>query len=190
MTVVLLAGGKSSRMGQDKLLLPYEGEALLMRAVRRYSARFPNVFVSVADAAKYPSLAERCISDLHPGCGPISGLEAALRHVGKPVFLTAGDMPFSSPDAAWKLRSFLSDDADICTLTDADGSPEPLFAWYKPSVLPQIERQLSEQRHSMRRLLEHCRSVSVSASELGLSDSARMLMNVNNREEYRRLLLL
>ena len=56
MTIVILAGGKSRRMGRDKLRLPLEGEALLERAVRRWEEVFPRVLVSVAGPDRYPWL--------------------------------------------------------------------------------------------------------------------------------------
>lgn len=187
MTVIILAGGKSSRMGRDKLLLPFEGEGLLERAVRRYSAHFSSVFVSVADPAKYPAFSDMLLPDLHPGRGPLSGLEAGLLRADGPVFLTAADMPFSSPEAALKLHGFLSDEAELCVLTDAEGRPEPLFGWYRPSLLPRLQARMAEGRNSLQPLFSAVPHRFVSLSELGCGDGS-LLLNVNDPEEYERLL--
>ena len=56
MTIVILAGGESRRMGRDKLRLPLEGEALLERVLRRWEEVFPRVLVSVAGPDRYPGI--------------------------------------------------------------------------------------------------------------------------------------
>ena len=88
MTVVILAGGQSRRMGRDKLRLTLGGETLLQRALRRYGEVFPRVLVSVAGPEKFPELGERRVFDVFPGAGPLAGLHAGL--------LAAGDLLSSS----------------------------------------------------------------------------------------------
>ena len=63
MTVIILAGGQSRRMGRDKLSLPLAGETLLQRALRRYGEVFPRVLVSVAGPEKLPALGDRRVFD-------------------------------------------------------------------------------------------------------------------------------
>ena len=103
MTAVILAGGQSRRMGRDKLLLPLSGERLLDRAVRRYGEVFPRVLVSVSGPERYPELGEMRVFDVFPGAGPLAGLHAGLLAAEDDVFLTGGDMPFSSPEKALEL---------------------------------------------------------------------------------------
>ena len=64
MTIVILAGGESRRMGRDKLRLTLEGEALLERALRRWEAEFPRVLVSVGDPGRYSWLGDRRVPSL------------------------------------------------------------------------------------------------------------------------------
>ena len=138
MTVVILAGGQSIRMGRDKLALSVAGETMLQRALRRYEAVFPRVLVSVAGPEKFPELGEKRVFDRFPGAGPLAGLHAGLMAAGEDVFLTGGDMPFSSPEKALLLAS-LCGEAEACVLTDPDGRWEPLFGFYRVSVLPKAE---------------------------------------------------
>ena len=79
-TVVLLAGGKSSRMGTDKLMLPQRDGTVLEQAVRRFSAVFDRVLVSVASPDCYPDIPAERIADEFPGCGPMAGIQAGLKH--------------------------------------------------------------------------------------------------------------
>ena len=188
MTVVILAGGQSRRMGRDKLFLTLEGETLLARAVRRYSEVFPRVLVSVAGPEKFPELGDRRVFDRYPGAGPLAGLHAGLLEAGEAVFLTGADMPFSSPEKALALTA-LCGEADACVLTDADGRWEPLFGYYRPSVLPKAEELLSSGRRSMGALLASVRLREVSLPELGEGPDSSLLRNLNVPEDYEKLRL-
>ncbi len=188
MTVVILAGGQSRRMGRDKLLLPLSGERLLDRAVRRYGEVFPRVLVSVSGPERYPELGDRRVFDVFPGAGPLAGLHAGLLASGDDVFLTGADMPFSSPEQALRLSS-LCGEKEACVLTDADGRWEPLFGFYRRSLLPGAEELLKAGRRSMASLLSRASLREVSLRELGEGEDSRLLRNVNNPEDYEKLCL-
>ncbi len=74
----VLAGGQSSRMGRDKALLALAGKPLILHAVSKLQRVCAGVFV----LGNRPALAAYAplVPDLHPGCGPMGGMEAALRH--------------------------------------------------------------------------------------------------------------
>ena len=188
MTVVILAGGQSRRMGRDKLRLTLEGETLLARAVRRYSEAFPRVLVSVAGPEKFPELGDRRVFDRYPGAGPLAGLHAGLLEAGEAVFLTGADMPFSSPEKALALTALCGEE-DACVLTDTDGRWEPLFGYYRPSVLPKAEELLSSERRSMGALLASVGLREVSLPELGEGPDSPLLRNLNVPEDYEKLRL-
>lgn len=188
MTVVILAGGQSRRMGRDKLRLTLEGETLLARAVRRYSEAFPRVLVSVAGPEKFPELGDRRVFDRYPGAGPLAGLHAGLLEAGEAVFLTGADMPFSSPEKALALAALCGEE-DACVLTDTDGRWEPLFGYYRPSVLPKAEELLSSGRRSMGALLASVGLREVSLPELGEGPDSPLLRNLNVPEDYEKLRL-
>ena len=188
MTVIILAGGQSRRMGRDKLQLTLGGETLLARALRRYAEVFPRVLVSVAGPEKYPELGEKRVFDRWPGAGPLAGLQAGLLASGEDVFLTAADMPFSSPEKALMLSS-LCGEADACCLTDDAGRWEPLFAFYRPAVLPKAEALLSSGRRSMGALLGAAKLREVRPEELGEGPDSRLARNVNVPEDYEKLRL-
>ena len=188
MTVVILAGGQSRRMGRDKLRLTLGGETLLERALRRWGEVFPRVLVSVAGPEKFPELGDRRVFDAFPGAGPLAGLHAGLLAAGEDLFLTGADMPFSSPEKALRLAS-LCGEAEACVLTDMTGRWEPLFGYYRPSVLPKAEALLSSGRRSMGALLGSVRLREASLAELGEGEDGRLLLNVNVPEDYEKLRL-
>ncbi len=188
MTVVILAGGQSRRMGRDKLQLTLGGETLLARTLRRYGEVFPRVLVSVAGPEKFPELGGKRVFDLWPGAGPLAGLHAGLLASGEDVFLTGADMPFSSPEKALVLSS-LCGEAEACVLTDGAGRWEPLFGFYRLSVLPRAEALLSSGKRSMGALLASVKLREVRPAELGEGPDSLLTRNVNNPEDYEKLRL-
>ncbi|MBR2717147.1 MAG: molybdenum cofactor guanylyltransferase [Oscillospiraceae bacterium] len=188
MTVVILAGGQSRRMGRDKLRLTVAGETLLDRAVRRYGGIFDRVLVSVSGPDRYPALGDKRVFDRFPGAGPLAGLHAGLLEAGEDVFLTGADMPFSSPEKALLLTS-LCGEKEACVLTDGDGRWEPLFGFYRRSLLPRAEALLTEGRRNMAALISAAELREVSLAELGEGPDSPLLRNVNRPEDYEKLRL-
>ena len=187
-TAVILAGGGSRRMGSDKLALPFDGATLLDSAVRRYREFFDRVYLSLADASKYPEIEIIRVVDVFSGRGPIAGLHAALEAAEDDgVFLVAADMPFSNPRAARALIE-LCGDHDACVTADARGRFEPLFGFYKKAVAPVAERQIVSGNYQMAELLREIRTRIVPPAGLGEFWSGEMLMNVNRPEDYKKLM--
>ena len=148
--------------------------------------------VVVDPGDEYPklkrALGDRRVFDRYPGAGPLAGLHAGLLEAGEAVFLTGADMPFSSPEKALALIA-LCGEADACVLTDADGRWEPLFGYYRPSVLPKAEELLSSGRRSMGALLASVGLREVSLPELGEGPDSPLLRNLNVPEDYEKLRL-
>ncbi len=171
--VIILAGGKSSRMGTDKTRLLYGGETLLERAVRRFSPRF-EVLVSANRDMGIGDV--RIINDVFPGLGPISGLHAALGEF-ESVFLLAADMPFACPEAAALIIEAGRGHA-VCAAV-SDNRPEPLFAYYTDAVMPLIKDSIETGDYSLHRLFKTGAKLVPTASDI--------LMNINRPEDYEKL---
>jgi molybdenum cofactor guanylyltransferase len=125
----VLAGGRSSRMGAEKALLELAGRPLIEHAV----GKLRRVCTAVHILSSNPALAAYAplVADIHPGCGPIGGMEAALHHslCDWNLFL-AVDMPFlpAAYIQGW-LRVWMNDaewGARIRMFT-AGGRPQPGF---------------------------------------------------------------
>jgi molybdenum cofactor guanylyltransferase len=133
----VLAGGRSSRMGQDKALLPLGGRTMLEIALDKLRSlplpAPPRVAGGRSDA----------VADLHPGCGPLSGIEAALTASRRPlnVFLPL-DMPLLPAKLlVWMLRRAQITGAMV-TLPRINGRPQPLCAVYHRELLGPITASL------------------------------------------------
>ena len=183
---VILAGGGSRRMGRDKGALTLGGEAFLDLLARRYRSCADRVYVSVArpGARALPPGAEE-LPDLRPGQGPLAGLEAAFASTpAERVFLTAVDLPFGEPALARLLLDALGE-WDACLLRRA-GRPEPLFAAYRRSCLPQVRACLDGGQRAMGALLDRLDCRFLEGRALAGFDLDRALFNANTPEDWTR----
>ena len=134
-SAILLAGGKSRRMGFDKQTLETHGEPLPHALIRRLQGCFDDIIVATNDVAFYAALPVRTVSDRYPGRGPMAGIEAGLRAAGSDfVYVLACDMPFYDAAFSDALRQKLSasPNAEIDGIITclADGRIEPFNAFY------------------------------------------------------------
>jgi molybdopterin-guanine dinucleotide biosynthesis protein A len=183
---VILAGGKSRRMGRDKLSLKI-GNATLIERVHGALASYCAEIVIVGEAGDAPAGLRR-IPDLRPGEGPLAGIEAGLlaaQH--RPVFVAAGDMPFLRGDFVGYLLGLLSDHFSA-VVPVVGNQPQPLCAAYGQEVRPAVATALDGGARSVREMLEGLPGVRyVGEEELRrFGDPSLLLMNVNSPEDLAR----
>lgn len=143
---VVLAGGRSSRLGRDKAFVPYRGGDLLGLAVRRLRARLPDVWVIGRDPAPHGLDVPWRLDDM-PGHGPAVGVMTALRATGRPCLVTSCDLPLLDDahlDAllsAWTRRP---EQALMTTFLQMEtGYIEALVSIYEPGAAEVIESALA-----------------------------------------------
>lgn len=181
---VILSGGQSRRMGQDKAGLTLEGQSFLDRMTEGLAPLFDQVYVSVDRPGRYPGRRE--LPDLRPGQGPLAGLETAFLRTGaEEVFLAAVDLPFASPDLARRVVA-AAGDGDACVIRRRDGGAEPLFALYRRSCLPALTACLDEGRRAVKALLERVDCRWLEEDALGEIDLERALWNINTQADFSR----
>ena len=180
-TAVLLAGGKSTRMGRDKAGVLLHGQPLWQRQLATLRAVHPHeLFISGKPDGPYADAGVEILPDNLPGLGPLAGLEAALRRASHPLVLVlAIDLPAMTADF---LSSLIRHGAASAT----GGVPrearwfEPLAAVYPRACLPLVEACLRDADRSMQRFVRL-------AVEQGfvqvreLEDSERALFNNINQ---------
>jgi molybdenum cofactor guanylyltransferase len=143
----VLAGGKSSRMRANKCLLELGGKPLVHHAVEKLR----RVCVDVRVLSDDPKLSEYApiLPDLHPDCGPMGGMEAALLHsaFNWNLFLPV-DMPFlpSTFIAGW-LRNWLQEENEVpkvrVRMFTVDGQPQPGFCLLHKDIVPFLTASLA-----------------------------------------------
>lgn len=137
-TGYVLAGGRSSRMGQDKCLLELAGETLIKRAVKKLSgiAREVRILSSRPELAAYAPL----VPDLRENCGPLGGLEAALADARSEwIMVLPVDMPFV-PSALlqhWADKIMQRKEIRVA-LFAVDGRPQPALCLLHREMLPYL----------------------------------------------------
>ena len=140
-TGVVLAGGRSSRMGRDKALIEIGGRTLLQRALTTLAPQVDELLV-IGDPVKYGHAAARVIADDVPGVGPLGGIVTAMRHAHHARLLVlACDMPHVNLQLVERLKQGLSPDRSALVPV-CDGHVEPLAAAYHRRCLPLFEEQV------------------------------------------------
>ena len=183
-TVALLAGGKSSRMGQNKAILTYEGKSFLERLIEEFSA-FDEVIVSVKDDYLQDPQKIKVVKDENQDCGPLEGLRRALSESRNDfVFVSACDMPFVTKEVPLYIAEFFSSDYE-CYVPLVDGRPQPLCAVYKKSILPAIENQLKNGDFKLSHLFEKLPTKFIPVEKSALDK--KVFTNVNTPDEYKAL---
>ena len=183
MLTVLLTGGRSSRMGRDKALLPVNGTPAYLLLAERYAA-LGEVALSADRPGHYP--AEHCIElpDRYPGCGPLNGLYSAFTKTeADTVFLTATDLLFGDVSLVRELCSRLGGH-EICAIRRENGRIETLFALYRRSCLPYVREALETGHNSMMYLYDRADVCFVPESGLPAWELDRTLRNFNTPEEF------
>jgi molybdopterin-guanine dinucleotide biosynthesis protein A len=135
----VLAGGRSSRMGADKSLLPLAGKPLIAHAV----AKLRRICAEVHIVGSNPALATygSLVPDIHPGCGPIGGIESALAHASNDwILVLPVDVPFL-PVAileGWAAEVTAPGGEARVALFTADGRPQPAVCLLHKQIAPSI----------------------------------------------------
>jgi molybdopterin-guanine dinucleotide biosynthesis protein A len=179
---LVLAGGASQRMGQDKAALHYHGKPQLQWAYELLSSICERTFVSVRpDQVNDPTRASLPqIVDTRPGIGPIAGISAALQMYPNAAWLIlACDLPFLSRDVLINLVKH-RDPARIATAYRSahDNLPEPLCAIWEPSSANIVQAWIDAGKQCPRKLL-----INSNAALLDQLD-ARALDNINTPDEF------
>lgn len=143
LTGVLLAGGKSRRMGEDKRWLEVGGRPLFQRVLSVLEGLFQEILIVAAEPL--PQLEgmsqHRVVTDLIPNCATLGGLYTGLSYAGRQrIFAVGCDMPFLNPTVMTHMVT-LGGQADVVMAELVTGL-QPLHAVYSKACLPHFERMV------------------------------------------------
>lgn len=204
--MLLLMGGKSSRMGTSKAVLTYEGVPFWKRIATEMKdcgplylsvARIPregevHEEVSPWDGSVWRQLKEyRLIEDVVEAVGPMGGILSAMEQIKEDVFFVcACDMPFMSREYiqilsdTWR-KINAEGEWDALMVRNADGRIYTTTGIYHKRLKPQFQQRITEGNYRMMALLRENRVYYLEEESLG--EARKALENVNTMEDYKRL---
>jgi molybdenum cofactor guanylyltransferase len=187
-TAIVLAGGKSSRMGQPKSLLLFDDTPLIVHLTRALESIFAETVIVAAPQQELPPLPAILVRDEVPYQGPVGGIYYGLRAAtGKICFVTSCDVAFLNPPLIRHLVSQIWD-YDV-VVPHWQERLQPLHAVYRASVLPLLEQQLARNELRPIFLFDKVRTRKVDAEEVRMFDPEGLsFFNMNTPDDYQRAL--
>jgi len=153
-TGVLLAGGKSRRMGEDKRYLVVGEQTLLERGLSVLRSIFKEVLVVIAQDSPPLDVDARVVRDLVPDCGSLGGLHSGLTEATTPyIFVVACDMPFLDPAVIAQFTSRRAS-ADI-VMAKLEARLHPMHALYGKRCLPAVEQMIRARQLKVQEMVSH-----------------------------------
>lgn len=181
----ILAGGKSSRMGTDKGLMPLKGKPLIERIIEQLSPVFERIII-VSNNEEYKKFGLEVIADLIKDIGPAGGIHAALHHLqAQSAFIISCDMPFiTSASVSFMISRKIDSQITLPVVTQ---KIQPLFGVYSKDCLPEWERLLEKKIIKLQEMVSH---FSLSKIEIGKVNCVNGLLfsNINDKEDFEKAL--
>lgn len=187
LTIVIQAGGMSSRMGEDKALKIFLGKPLIERVIERLNPIADELFITTNQPDNYSFLNKRLVPDLIPDRGALGGLYTAIASATHPyVGIVACDMPFASQKFFGTATNLMvKEEADVVIAKDEEGY-QPLHALYhKETCLPAIENAIHKNQWKVISWLPQVKVCELNQDEMKIIDpSGLCFWNVNTPEEF------
>ena len=179
---LILAGGKSTRMGTDKAFVTLGGQTLLERALNLARSVSTDVRI-VGSAEKFARFAP-VVEDIFHDCGPLAGIHAGLRGSSAELNLVmAVDVPFVAPEFLRYLMTRARNSTAVA-IVPRPCAWQPLCAIYRRQFAGAAETALREGRYKIASLFSAVATEEISENELESAGfSAAMFRNLNTQEE-------
>ncbi|MBN8202054.1 molybdenum cofactor guanylyltransferase [Bacillus sp. NTK034] len=185
-TGIILAGGHSSRMGENKALLKIGGKRVIERIADQLSSILPHIIIVANKQEDYRFLGLPLVSDHWKEKGPLAGIHAGLSESGtQNNLIVACDMPFISGELARLLLEQLNQHQ--ASVPEIEGQLHPLFAAYRKDAKDAAERALRENKLRIRQFLQEIDAAILKEdqlNEMGFLYKNAHFFNMNRPEEY------
>lgn len=179
---VILAGGQSRRMGQDKKNLTWENKTFL-ETIAGEIRHFDELLLSTAASESTVLDGFRSIPDVFPDSGALGGLYSALVACHSAGLLTVCcDMPLFKRGLADYICSYISSNYDAIVIVDRSNRRHPLCGYYSKSALPMLESQLRQGDLKLKNALTKLKIKEIYLKHSLYGDE--MVTNINTPEEY------
>lgn len=180
---ILFAGGKSSRMGEDKSLLAFGGYPTLTEfQYERLKTIFSRVYISAKSRAKFDFDAPFILDPADVDYAPTAGFVSMFRELKEErVLVLSVDTPFVDEEVFQALMDADTENLDAVIARTGEGS-HPMCGLYHRSLLGEFERMLTEGDHRLGKLLSQSKTCYVNF------DDDQLFANLNHPHEYQEAL--
>lgn len=176
---VIMAGGKSSRMGTDKALLEINGKKFIEQLMEEFDG-FEEKLIARGNNNPVEKESWEIVKDVYQDRGPIGGLHAVLSTCkSDALFCVSCDMPLVKKALAMQLCEALTEDYDAVIAKEMDGRIHPMFAVYRKEIAPVLEEQILSGNNRIMKVFERLR--------VNYVDIDLQLLNVNTPQDYSEL---
>jgi molybdopterin-guanine dinucleotide biosynthesis protein A len=182
-TAIILAGGESTRMGQDKSMLQIVGKPAIKYIFDQIRPYFNQILISSDNLSEYSFLSVDIVPDRITGRGPLMGIASALEASANEVnFVIACDIPKVDIDL---VRMMVRESREFDAVIPKTGPLwyEPLFAVYKKSTLTIIEKLIASGNNRVIDIYEHCK---VKYVDLPFDQQPKNLNTMKDYSEFMR----
>lgn len=180
--ITILAGGKSSRMGEDKSRKKVNGKNFLQHIITA-SEPISKAMTIVGKKNIHQKYGYPVYEDIYPNLGPLGGIYTALVKSEKEINLVLScDVPFIKTELLQKLLDACKDEFDQVQFS-ANGKTMPLVALYKKECLGICLEQIEKGDLKMMRFVERLKHKTIEATD----EEAMLLSNINTREELEKI---
>lgn len=178
---IIFAGGKSSRMGEDKALLPFANfDTLIEYQFSKLSKIFKNVYISAKSADKFPShLQKYVLEDVESEIfAPTTGFLAIFNRLSdEKFFIISVDTPFVTQGEIEQIILAQNREYDVA-LAKTQSRTHYMCGIYSRSLLPSFEEMLQKKRHRLGKLVQN------SKVKYLFFENEESFMNLNTPDEY------
>lgn len=187
-TGVILAGGKSSRMGVNKSFLKIGNQTIIERIVDLMKSIFSEVIIITNTPDEYKFLKLPLYEDIYKWKGPLAGIHSALTHTQtEKIFVLSCDVPLMSKEMIHYLVNYKTDKPIV--FCEAAGYHQPLVGLYSKTILNQIEKVISNDEvndKSLHKLLKSVDAEIIHPEGLAFYKD-QLFFNINRPQDFEQI---
>lgn len=184
-TAIILAGGKSSRMGFDKQLLKIDERRLMDSLIHKLNKEFEEIIIVTNRPELYIGLSHIITKDILTDKGPLGGIHAGLKlSSSKYAFVVACDMPNINMDYIRYMKKIMTNENSFGCVTEFGNWIEPFSSFYSVELIKPIEKYLETNRKSVNGLIENLEITYIPEDKAReFSPDWAMFLNLNTRDD-------
>lgn len=181
-TGIILAGGKSSRMGTDKGFLMLNNKPFVQYSIDAVKPLVSEIII-VSDNSDYDVFRLKRINDITKDAGPVSGIYSGLE-ASKTEYnlILSCDIPFINSEVLQKLIDAVDEPSEIIQ-AQSEGKTMPLIALYKRTIKDKFKSFLEQDERRLRVAIEACQYKNIVLDEAHQNST----LNVNTKEDFKQI---